>query len=188
MIVIQLFIAFKFLMAKNYTHLKPSVFKAFEQGKSALDVIKFFKIPRSTAYDWLKEYKESLLPKPPRPKIPERPQLLPPLEVSEAEIVEPRPFRVIDGGRAGEELSDFQLARKVLREIALDENLRDATRLQAALGLLRLPAMKAEIPKHLLEDREQTTMASERKKYEGMSAEELAKEYKALIEESGSNW
>jgi transposase len=178
-IVIQPFIASKILMAKNFTHLKPSVFQAYDQGKSALEVMKFFKIPRSTAYDWHKEYRESKLPKSPNPKNPEPPQLQAPLEVSKVEVLEPsRPFRVINGCRCGEELSDFQLARRTLREIINDTECSDAVRLQATLGLLKLVPMKAELPKHVLEDQEQTSLQAERKKLEGMSVEELAKEYK----------
>lgn len=169
-------------MAKNYTHLKPSVFQSFEQGKSVLEVIKFFKLPKSTAYDWNKEFKESKLPKPPTPKNPEPPQLQAPLELSEVEILEPRVFRVIDGGRCGEELSDFQLARRTLRSIIADPDTSHAVKLQASLGLMKMVPMKAEFPKHVLEDSEVASLEQERKSLEGMSAEELAREYKLELE------
>ncbi len=39
-----------------------------------------------------------------------------------------------------------------------------------------------ELPKHVREGKEEVTLASERKKLEGMSAEELAREYKRELE------
>jgi hypothetical protein len=54
--------------------------------------------------------------------------------------------------------------------------------MQACVGLMKIAQMRAELPSHILEEREEKTLASERKNLENMTAEELAKEYKALIE------
>ncbi len=167
-------------MAKNFTHLKPVVFQAFDQGKSALEVIKFFKIPKSTAYDWLKEFKESKVPK---PSIPKNPETLKPAPLEIPDVSEPpRPFTVIDGGLS--ELSDFQLVRRTLRSLISDPDVSSAVRLKAALGLMRLVPLKAKLPKHVLEDSEVSSLKAERRKLEGLTAEELARLYKEELEAS----
>jgi transcriptional regulator with XRE-family HTH domain len=87
-----------------------------------------------------------------------------------------------------EGLSDFEVGRQVLRAIALNPNIRESSRIQAASMLIRSVEIGHDLPKHVREGQEVTTLASERKKLEGMSAEELAKEYKALIEATGRDW
>jgi hypothetical protein len=54
--------------------------------------------------------------------------------------------------------------------------------------LIRSVEIGHELPKRVREGQEVSSMKEERKKLEGMSAEELVREYKALLEESGSNW
>lgn len=81
-----------------------------------------------------------------------------------------------------ENLSDFQVGRTVLRAIALDPDKRDSSRIQASIALIRSVEIGQDLPKHVREGKEEASLASERKKLEGMSAEELAREYKREID------
>ena len=83
-----------------------------------------------------------------------------------------------------EGLPDFEFIRRNLRRIASNPNIRESTQVQASLALARLIQMKAELPKHVLEEKEQATMTSELKNLEGMTAEEIIREYRSVIETS----
>jgi hypothetical protein len=168
---------------KQYGHLKSAVVQAFQEGKSGAELVEFFEIPKSTIYDWLAEFRKSQKQEKDKPttpkKVSEKSSKLVPVEVL------PQSLTVIDGGKALEDLSDlsdFQLARQVLRGMAQNPDTRDASRIQASLALARLVQLEAELPKHVLEGKEQSSIASERKKLEGLSAEELAREYQRELE------
>jgi hypothetical protein len=79
-------------------------------------------------------------------------------------------------------LSDFELGRQVLRAIALDPDKRDASRIQAAIALIRSVEIGQDLPVHVREGKEVTTLEQERKSLEGLSLEELAREYKRELE------
>jgi transcriptional regulator with XRE-family HTH domain len=99
------------------------------------------------------------------------------------EVLEPRDSLEIT--KDYEHLSDFDLGRQVLRAIALNPNTRDSSRIQAASMLIRSVEIGHELPRHIREGKEQSSIAAERKKLEGLSAEELMRLYKEEIANSG---
>jgi len=162
----------------QHEHLKPQAVRLYRRGVIPNHVALKLGIPKSTAYDWFKEFKSAESPVmgeivEPIPESDRKPEASP-------GISKIHKLAVIEGGN-----SDIALAKRTLREIC-DSNESGAVRVQAALGLMRLAALRAELPKHVLEETEQVTLASERKNYEGMTAEELAREYKNLIENTGT--
>jgi transcriptional regulator with XRE-family HTH domain len=96
------------------------------------------------------------------------------------EVLEP--CDVLEITKSYENLSDFELGRQVLRAIALDPEKREASRIQAAIALIRSVEIGNDLPKHVREGREQTSLKEERRKLEGLSAEELARLYKEEVE------
>jgi transcriptional regulator with XRE-family HTH domain len=98
------------------------------------------------------------------------------------EILEPRDCLEIT--KDYEHLSDFEVGRQVLRAIALNPESREAARIQAASMLIRSVEIGHELPKHVREGKEQSSIAAERKKLEGLSAEELMRLYKEEINAS----
>ncbi len=153
----------------KWEEYKPRVWQSFNGGMIPAQIIAKFGVAKSTAYDWHKDWKRG------KPAIPERRRhLSPPHPVSGVHEKE-----VID---SSEELSDFALAEKVLREIATGQEHSSAVRVQACLGLMRLVQMQAELPRHILYGKEEATITSERKNLEGMSAQELWEDYKRLLE------
>lgn len=97
------------------------------------------------------------------------------------EVLEPQ-VDVLEITKNYENLSDFELGRNVLRSIALDPEKRDASRIQAAIALIRSVEIGQDLPKHVREGKEVTTLEQERKSLEGLSLEELAREYKLELE------
>jgi hypothetical protein len=177
----------------QHEHLKPEIWAAFSKGAKPKDAIERFGVPSATAYIWFRDFQQN-------PSLPNRilesfqnsRKNLESYETVDSEFVPlPHPPQSINNALAIQEdsrkndssnLTNFQLAEKTLRAIASDEDQPGAVRVQACLGLMRLIQMQVELPKHILEGKEQDSVASERKKLEGMSAEELAREYKAMID------
>jgi hypothetical protein len=81
-----------------------------------------------------------------------------------------------------EAMSDFEVGRQVLRAIALNPESREASRIQAAMALIRSVEIGEDLPKHVRDGLEVSSVAQELKSLEGLSAEELAKLYKAELE------
>jgi len=100
------------------------------------------------------------------------------------EVLEPESTDFLSITRDYENLSDFELGRQTLRAIALNPESREAARIQAAMALIRSVEIGQDLPKHIREGREQTSVASERKSLEGLSPEELARLYKEELEVS----
>jgi transposase len=101
------------------------------------------------------------------------------------EILDSHDVDVLEITKDYEHLSDFEVGRQVLRSIALNPNIREASRIQAASMLIRSVEIGHELPKHVREGKEQSSIAAERKKLEGLSAEELMRLYKEEINASG---
>ncbi len=80
-----------------------------------------------------------------------------------------------------ENLSNFELGQKVLRAIALNPESREASRIQAAIALIRSVEIEQDLPKHVREGQEKTTLAEELKKLEGLTPEQIAAEYEYLM-------
>jgi hypothetical protein len=97
---------------------------------------------------------------------------------SKSVAVEVLETNVFDITRDFEHWSDFEVGRQTLRAIALNPESREAARIQAAMALIRSVEIGQDLPKHIREGREQTTVASERKSLEGLSPEVLARLYK----------
>jgi transcriptional regulator with XRE-family HTH domain len=89
---------------------------------------------------------------------------------------------VFDITRDFEHWSDFEVGRQTLRAIALNPEAREASRIQAAMALIRTVEIGQDLPKHIREGREQTSVASERKSLDGLSPEVLARLYKEELE------
>jgi hypothetical protein len=98
------------------------------------------------------------------------------------EVLESRDVDVLEITKNYENLSDFELGRQVLRSIALDPDKRDSSRIQAAIALIRSVEIGQDLPQHVKEGKEEVSMHSERKKLEGLSPEELAREYKKELD------
>jgi hypothetical protein len=99
------------------------------------------------------------------------------------QVLEPlEPSDILEITKDYEHLSDFEVGRKVLRAIALNPNTRDSSRIQASIALIRSVEIGQDLPNHVREGIEEASIASERKKLEGLSAEELAREYQAELE------
>ncbi len=99
------------------------------------------------------------------------------------EVLEPT-VNILELTKDYENLSDFEVGRTVLRAIALDPDKRDTSRIQAAIALVRCVQIGQDLPVHVREGREESSFAKERRSLQGMSAEELAREYKREIEAS----
>ncbi len=99
------------------------------------------------------------------------------------EVLEPVPSD-LEITKDYEHLSDFEVGRQVLRAIALNPESREAARIQAASMLIRSVEIGHELPQHIREGKEQSSIAAERKKLEGLSAEELARLYKEELNAS----
>ncbi len=94
------------------------------------------------------------------------------------EVLEPESSDVFEIIKDFENLSDFEVGRKVLRAIALNPESREASRIQAAMALIRSVEIGHDLPQHIREGTEQSSIEAERKKLEGLNAEELARLYK----------
>jgi vacuolar-type H+-ATPase subunit I/STV1 len=78
-------------------------------------------------------------------------------------------------------LSNFEVGQKVLRAIALNPESREASRIQAAMALIRSVEIGQDLPKHVREGQEKTTLEEEREKLKGLTKEEIAAEYEYLM-------
>ena len=68
-----------------------------------------------------------------------------------------------------------------MQGLALDPNTRDSTRISAAIALIRSVEIGHELPQHIREGKENSSLQAEREKLKGLSPEELAKEYKRVM-------
>jgi len=79
-------------------------------------------------------------------------------------------------------MTDFALARKVLRDIAKNFSQPGASvGIQAALGLIKLVQLRKEIPSDILNETPVNNLKLEREKLKDLSPEELQQRYKAII-------
>jgi hypothetical protein len=100
------------------------------------------------------------------------------------EVLQPstRASDVMTFTRDFENLSDFEVGRQVLRAIALNPEIRDASRIQAAMALIRTVEIGQDLPQHVREGKEEaSSFSDERKRIEGMTPEEIAAEYEYLM-------
>jgi len=78
-------------------------------------------------------------------------------------------------------ISDYALARRTLRNIAKDSNESGGVRVQASLGLLRMVSMRYELPKHILDEIEESSINEERDRITTASPAELSRRYREAL-------
>lgn len=194
-----------FLMARRsaWEGEKPAVIRMFEQGVSISEIRRSLGIPRQTLVDWYRAWEKA------SPKFTNR---LPSVSTERgAKLVNSVTEFVTELGteRAGiieiavtelgtpppsktnlvllpqaDDLSDFGLARWALRGVIRRPNQPGAAIIvRAAQSLARLVTLKAELPKHVLEETEEITLENERRKLlEEMTPAEIAKEYRKILD------
>jgi transcriptional regulator with XRE-family HTH domain len=94
---------------------------------------------------------------------------------------DPQDVDVFEITKDYEHLSDFEVGRQVLRAIALNPESREAARIQASIALIRSVEIGHDLPRHIREGKEESSLQAEREKLKGLSPEELAKEYKRIM-------
>jgi hypothetical protein len=90
-----------------------------------------------------------------------------------------------EGDRAAlSNLTNFQLAEWAFRDVVVRPTQQGAmAKIKAAESLARLLSLKANLPKNIIEGREEVTLEEERTKLlQEMSPAEMAKEYKRMID------
>jgi len=122
---------------------KAEILAKFASGISHKELCKLYpQIPRTTIITWCKKY-----------------QLANPQLVATNNATSDAPKLIsIDGGRTAEE-TDLRLVRQGLRRIAKDPNLDPPVaryQIAAMKVLLEIPKLKSTIPKHILDEQEQS--------------------------------
>lgn len=118
----------------NFSEFKPKIFQEFEKGLFPKDLLKVFpEIPPANLYRWHSEY---LGKNSESPAGEASPTDTPPTPVT---IVSARSnvLKLVPRAEDDDDLTDFQLAVKVLREIVTDRHQSPTVRVQAANGLFR---------------------------------------------------
>lgn len=99
--------------------------------------------------------------------------------VSAVEVLSPHSnISTIEGAGS---TSDFALARRTLRNIARDLGESGGVRVQASLGLLKMTAMRFDLPKHILDEIEESNLNEERDRIATASPAELARRYREAL-------
>ena len=82
---------------------------------------------------------------------------------------------------ASDGLSDFELARKVARNVANSGKLHPAVRIQAVNALLKTVVMASELPPHVLTGEDQSSLAQQVEDLESLSDEEVDRLYQEAL-------
>ena len=176
----------------SHQHLKPQVFESFHNGGTPNRIIAQFGIPKSTAYDWYKEFKASLdnpITKPPDsginlviPELPKAQKKIPEknthVTVVTPEVIEDETDQIAD------KKSDFDLIRDQLRSLTDPARWGGGVAVQACACLMKLMQLQQDLPKHLIDGKEQQTIDEVRKEVADMDAEELSRMLKELTDAS----
>lgn len=105
-----------------------------------------------------------------------------PVAVDVLEVLEP--YNVSEVTKNLENLSPYNLAMETLRAIVLNPDSRDTSRIQASVALIRCLQIGQDLPVHVREGHDDdSSLAEELKKLEGMSKEEIAAEYEYVMSE-----
>lgn len=196
----------RFLMARRsaWEGEKPAVILLFEQGVSISEIRRSLGIPRQTLVDWYRAWEKA------SPKFTKR---LPSTGTERGtKLVNSVTESITERGteRAGsieitgtesialppssksnlvllpqpDDLSDYELARWALRGVIRRPTQQGASIIvMAAQSLRRLIVLKAELPKHVLEETEEITLENERRKLlEEMTPADIAKEYRKMLD------
>jgi transcriptional regulator with XRE-family HTH domain len=95
------------------------------------------------------------------------------------EVLEP--YNVSEATKNLKGLSPYNLAMEALQAIIINPDSRESSRIQASVALVRCLQIGQDLPKHIREGQEVSSMEEERKKLESLSPEEIAAEYKYLM-------
>lgn len=173
--------------------LREQALEAFRRGEKPPDVSRLFDIPPRTARQWYSDYKKreagiaatnsaenQRSAKFELPILAESPRTA--ADSSQAFAVDAELLPQDDQPIAGSGLSNFRLAERTLRSVALNfTQPSGSVGVQAAMGLLRLVQMEAELPRHILNGQEERTIESEREEVSKMSVDQLMREYRHII-------
>lgn len=112
-----------------------------------------------------------------RPDSPQNSPEVKTIDPQDIQVLSPQQKLVaLDGA---EQISDFALARKTLRAIAKNFSQPGAgVGVQAAIGLMKLTALRAELPRYIIDEIEVTRIDEERDRLKEASLEELQQQYK----------
>lgn len=162
----------------RWEHLKEEIIQHCKEGKTAIELSQMYPdVPRATIRDWHTQSAPDSAKIPPRfRQVSVNTETIAP---QDTQAINPQQKLVaLDGG---EQMSDFALARRTLRAIAKNFNQPGAgVGVQAAIGLMKLTQLRAELPKHILDETEVAIVDEERDYLKEVSVEELRQQYKDL--------
>jgi len=145
----------------KWEHLKNEIIHHFKEGKTPPEVYPLYPdVPRATIHDWYKLSQKQ--------------------DKQELHNENVKPFVLLDGGKK-QDISDFALAREVFREIADNQKHSERTRIQAALGLIKLIKLRNDVSSDVLDETPVSSLKIEREKLKDLSPEELQRMYQEII-------
>lgn len=154
-----------------WEHLKPEIEAEFRSGKQPIEVYGAYPaVPRGTIREWFKPFRQDSA---------NDSANLKPATRADVEVLPPRSSLVALEG--GQQQSDIALARRTLRAIAKDSDVSPAVQVQAALGLMKLACLRHELPKHILEETEESRLEDERDRIRDLPPEEIARRIREAL-------
>lgn len=167
-------------MSRQSPHekLKPKVFDLLRTGAKPIEVLQRYpQLKKSTVYDWAKEFRITAA------LIPELPELE--SENSEAiavnvEVVSTTPQGNLVGLPTREE-SDYQLARKTIRNVLKSESTPPHTKVIAVGALTKLIEMRYNLPAHILDETTKSTLDEQRDRIRNLPPDEITRRYREAL-------
>lgn len=158
----------------QHENLKPDVIKRFKEGVQVRQLQhEFPQIPVRTLYRWFDAWLE-------KDTSDDLSDNLTPVTLVDtpSTVLTLVPF----DKNAKRQESDVRLARRVLRDVASDRECNPAVRVQASLALMRMAYLRAELPKHIVEEIEEVdTLEKERKELQSTDPLLLIMQYREMI-------
>ncbi|MBD2492532.1 hypothetical protein [Aulosira sp. FACHB-615] len=164
----------------RWEHLKDEIVQHCKDGKTPVELAAMYPdVPRATIHGW---YDLAYADSENNPKhFRKRSEDIKTIASQDIQVIPPTENKLValDGG---EQLSDFALARRALRD-AIKNPTKPGTaiKIQASFGLLKLTQMRAELPRHVLDEIEVTGVDEERDRIKEVSLEELQQQYKDVV-------
>ena len=129
----------------KFAHLKPEIEAAYKEGKQPKDLYAIYPdVPGATMREWFYPFRDNSA------NIPRDGETAIAVGV---EVMQPRSNVV---GLPPQEQSDISLARNTLRKVCKDKDVNPAVRVHAAGYLMKLAALRHELPRHILDETEPT--------------------------------
>jgi multidrug efflux pump subunit AcrA (membrane-fusion protein) len=168
----------------KWDYLKPEIEGLFKQGKTPLDVRKMYPdLPKATVYDWYKAWRNSSESKTESQTNSEIQSGITQksLDASASNLDTSANLVAFEGAV---KQSDFELVRRSLRDVLRRPDQRGAyVKVQAALALLKTVAVRAEVPKQILEESEETaSLEDEIRKVQQEDPMQLVREFRQIID------